>query len=110
MTKYKQLVFDNDFNINSEAVINYYRSFDDLIDESSQMSNCVRIYSERIVNGDCQIYFMRYKRSKNKSLVTIEVRNNKVVQARTKYNKDTTEEQSKVIKEFEKRLIGVNFN
>ena len=33
MAKYKQFVFDDDFNINSEDVIDYYKSFDEMKDE-----------------------------------------------------------------------------
>ena len=46
-------------------------SVDSLIDESSQMSNCVRNYCLDVSNNKCQIYFMRYKDAINKSLVTI---------------------------------------
>lgn len=83
-------------------------SIESLIDESTQMSNCVRTYIEDYSNGYCQIYFMRYKDSKDKSLVTIEVRGKKVVQARTKFNKDTTLEMNNVIKKWESTLTLVD--
>ncbi len=83
------------------------KDFNSLVDESNQMSNCVRTYYEEIVNGECQIYFMRYKNNINKSLVTVEVRNNKVVQAREKFNEDINEEESNVLKEFEKNLMPI---
>lgn len=83
-------------------------SIESLIDESTQMSNCVRTYIEDYSDGYCQIYFMRYKDSKDKSLVTIEVRGRKVVQARTKFNKDTTLEMNNVIKKWENTLTLVD--
>jgi len=79
-----------------------------LIDESNQQSNCVKTYSELISNNECQIYFMRYKKDITKSLVTIEVKDNKVVQARTKFNKEPSEEIMKIIKKWEKDLIKIN--
>lgn len=83
------------------------KDIDSLIDESTQMSNCVRIYCESIANYDCQIYFMRYKKTPYKSLVTIEVRNNKVIQAKTKFNKEINSEQKEVIKRFERKLLNL---
>lgn len=85
-------------------------SITDLIDESSQQSNCVRIYSEMIANGECQIYFMRKKDNINKSLVTIEVRNCKIVQARIKYNELPTNEENVALKKWETTLTPLLIN
>ena len=82
-------------------------SIESLIDESSQMSNCVRTYCSRMSNNECQIYFMRYKNNINKSLVTIEVRDGKIVQARTKFNELPTDEMNKVLRKWEKQIISV---
>ena len=82
-------------------------SIESLIDESSQMSNCVKQYCESISNKETQIFFMRSKKSINKSLVTIEVFNNKVIQALTKYNKEVNKGQKKVIDKFEKSLLSI---
>ena len=82
-------------------------SVDSLIDESSQQSNCVRTYCDRVSNNECQIYFMRYKSNINKSFVTIEVRNGKVVQARTKFNEEPSIEIMNIIKKWERTLIMV---
>ena len=71
------------------------------------MHNCVRTYYEKYGNNESQIYFMRYKNSINESLVTIEVVNGKVVQARCKYNKDINTEIGNAIKIWEKSLIKV---
>lgn len=72
-------------------------SIESMIDESTQMSNCVRTYIDDYSDGKCQIYFMRYKNSKEKSLVTIEVKNKKVVQARMRFNENITNEIDKKI-------------
>lgn len=79
-----------------------------LINESKEQSNCVRTYSKLISNNECQIYFMRYKKDIIKSLITIEVKNNKVVQTKTKFNKEPNEEQQKIIKKWEKELVKIN--
>ena len=79
-------------------------SINSLIDESSQQSNCVRTYCDMVSNNECQIYFMRYKNNINKSFITIEVRNNKVVQAKTRYNEEVPEEIMNIIIKWEKTL------
>ena len=50
---------------------------------------------------------MRYKSNINKSFVTIEVRNGKVVQARTKFNEEPSIEIMNIIKKWERTLIMV---
>lgn len=82
-------------------------SVDSLIDESSQMSNCVRNYCIKLSNNECQIYFMRYKNNVNKSLVTIEVRDGKIVQARTRFNEFPTNEMNEILKKWEEQMIPI---
>ncbi len=82
-------------------------SINSLIDESNNQSNCVRTYCNMVSNNECQIYFMRHKDSINKSFVTIEVRNNKVVQAKTRFNNDVPHEIMNIINKWEKTLIPI---
>ena len=82
-------------------------SIESLIDESSQMSNCVKRYYERISDKETQIYFMRKKSNRSKSLVTIEVYNNKVVQALGRFNTQISSEERKVVNKFENNLINI---
>jgi len=82
-------------------------STDSLIDESSQMSNCVRNYCLDMSNNECQIYFMRDKSNISKSLVTIEVKNGKIVQARSRFNNLPPNEINEVLKKWEKNIIPV---
>lgn len=83
-------------------------SYESMIDESSQMNNCVKTYAERIAIGECDIYFMRLLENTSKSLVTVEVRDNKVVQKRTKNNYPTTPGQDKFLEMWEKKVLGGN--
>ncbi len=82
-------------------------SINSLIDESNKQSNCVRTYCNMVSNNECQIYFMRHKDNINKSFVTIEVRNNKVVQAKTKFNNDVSPKIMNIIKKWEQTLIPI---
>ena len=96
--------------VDEDYIILPAKSVAELIDESKQMNNCVRTYVEMIASGHCQIYFMRKKMEPRKSLVTIEVVNNKVVQARIKNNKDCPNKYKTVIDLFEKQLKIIKVN
>ena len=83
-------------------------SIEELVDESSQQDNCVRTYAKRIAEGECDIYFMRLLEEPKKSLVTVEVRNNKVVQQRIKNNADTTRSQKLFLKQWETKILKIS--
>lgn len=76
-----------------------------LQDESKQQNNCVRTYAEKYADGTCDIYFMRDIKSQDKSLVTVEVKNNAIVQSRTKNNNDPNEKQLKFLYSWENTIL-----
>lgn len=104
-------------NLSTFLSFNYYEddqymiipttSIESLIKESEQQYNCVRTYSTRLSNNECQIYFMRKKEDKDTSFITIEVQNKKIIQARTKYNGLPEKEASQILKKWEKTLIPI---
>lgn len=95
---------------NKKYIIIPASSVEDLIDESKQQNNCVRTYTERYADGNCDIYFMRNIDNPEKSLVTVEVRENKIVQKRTKNNEKTTTEQDKFLKKWEETVLNKKIN
>ena len=68
------------------------------------ISNCVSSYIDKVIDGYCHILFLRKKNSPKESLVTIEVRNDQIVQAKRRFNDDVTEEQKEVINKFNKKF------
>ena len=80
-----------------------------MIDESFNQNNCLKSYCESYSRGETNIYFMRDKGNINKSLVTIEVRDNKVVQARVKNNGLPSKDLMSIIDTWEKKLIPIEF-
>ena len=78
----------------------YPKSPQDIKDEAVQQNNCVASYIQRIIDGECDIIFMRRADAPDKSLVTLEVINEKVVQAKQRYNNETTEEQNEAIAKY----------
>lgn len=84
----------------------YPKSTQDIKDEAVQMSNCVSSYIDKVIDGDCHILFLRKKNKPEESLVTIEVRNNRIVQAKRRFNDDVTAEDQKAIDAFNKRFAN----
>ncbi len=82
-------------------------SVESLIEESSQMSNCVRSYAKKYSENELQIYFMREKKNPTKSLVTIHVENKKIYEAYEKFNTPVSKEREKILKEWESHLIPI---
>lgn len=79
----------------------YPKTIQDIKDEAIQQHNCVASYINRVINHECHIMFMRENKSLDKSLLTLEIINDKIVQARGPYNRLPTPEEREVIKKWE---------
>jgi hypothetical protein len=75
----------------------YPESTQAIKDEATAMSNCVASYIDKVIDGRCHILFLRYKDRPDESLVTIEVRENQIIQALQKFNHPLTKEQREVV-------------
>lgn len=80
----------------------YPKCIQDIRDEAVSQNNCVASYIQRVIDGNCHILFLRRKDNLDKSLVTIEVKNNEIVQAKRKFNDPVTEEEQDVINKWNK--------
>ena len=78
----------------------------DIKDEAVSQNNCVASYIDEVIDGKCHILFLRKKDKPNESLVTIEVRNNRIVQAKRRFNEDVTSEDQKAIDAFNKKFAN----
>ena len=101
---YKEMTINKDSNINNK-LINIYNSLlsNSYEDDKYVIKPCYDIDS--LLNESSEIYFMRYKSNINESLITVEVQDGKVVQARRKYNKDINEEDKGFLKKFEENYL-----
>lgn len=90
---------------NNKFIILPADSLKALQNESEQQINCVRTYAEKYAFGKCDIYFMRKVDNPKESLVTIEVRNNKIVQSRIKRNKSPNEKQLQFLNYWERNIL-----
>lgn len=84
----------------------YPDSTQDIKDEAVSQNNCVASYIDKVIDGNCHIMFLRKKNNPKDSLVTIEIRNNKIVQAKRKYNADVTEEDQVAIDKWNKKFAN----
>lgn len=105
--KFDEEKFKKRINLEMERTFDKFRfiypkCIQDIKDESVQMSNCVSSYVQRVIDGQCDILFLRYKDSPDKSLVTIEVKDNKIVQALQRYNHPLTKEQQEIVGKWNK--------
>ena len=80
-------------------------SVEALKDESEQQNHCVRNYAEKYANALCDIYFMRLLTNQKKSLVTVEVKDNVIVQKRIKDNELPNDEENVFLEKWQTRVL-----
>lgn len=80
----------------------YPKSTQAIKDEAVSQNNCVASYIKDVLNRNCDILFLRKKEYPNRSLVTIEVRNGKIVQAKQRFNDPVDSEQQDAIDKWNK--------
>ena len=80
----------------------YPESTQAIKDEAVSQNNCVASYIKQVLSGNCDIMFLRTKENPDKSLVTIEIRNGKIVQAKQRFNDPVDYEQQAVIDKWNK--------
>lgn len=80
----------------------------DIRDEAVSQNNCVASYIDRVIDGNCHILFLRKKSSPKDSLVTIEMRDNKIVQAKRRFNYPVTKEDQEAINYWNNKFSKQN--
>ena len=73
----------------------------DIKDEAVQQNNCVASYIDHVIEGTCHIVFLRHKSNPDRSLITVEIRDNKIVQAKAAYNQDPSEKQWEALNKYQ---------
>lgn len=111
--EFNEELFAKRVNTKMETVIGNYKfiypkSTKDIKDEAVQQSNCVASYIDRVINGQCDIILMRKKNDIENSLVTVEIRNGKVVQARQRFNESVNESEQKALDKYNEFLAKLN--
>ena len=82
----------------------------DLQEEGSRLNHCVASYIKRVIDGQCLIYFLRKQDKQEESLITLEVKDNAIVQVKGSHNRRPSDEERKALEQFAKdRKLGVRF-
>lgn len=107
--EFSEEIFRTRIDKNFECVFGEYQfiypdSTQDIKDEAVAQNNCVASYIDKVINGECHIMFLRKKSNPKESLVTIEIRNNHIVQARRRFNDPVTPEDQEVIDKWNKKF------
>lgn len=74
------------------------KNIDDLKAEGANLHHCVGSYVDSVIEGKTQILFLR--KDVEESLVTIEVRNGRLSQARGLYNRSISEKEEEFLKRY----------
>ena len=61
-------------------------------------------YIKRVIDDKCIILFLRLRKEMDKSLVTVEIEGNRVIQARGMSNRNITNDERKALVEYCKRV------
>jgi len=100
---YDEIKFSN----NVDKSLEYYgkdfmvlvpKSTQCLKDEGIKLNHCVGSYVERVINNTCQIAFLR--QDENESLITLDIRNGQINQAKGYMNRRLTEEETKWLNKY----------
>ena len=87
-----------------DYVFIYPDCIQDIKTEAASQNNCVASYIDRVIEGSCHILFLRKKDHPKDSLVTIEVVNDKIVQAKRRFNYPVTQEDQEAIDYWDKKF------
>lgn len=88
----------------------YPRKASEIQAEGRNQHNCVATYISRVLSEDCHIMFMRPITDINTSYITLEIRNNKIVQAKRKYNREPSKKELGVIDKWNKKYCKFELN
>ena len=72
----------------------------EIIYEGTELNHCVSSYIDRILQEKTYIFFMRLKKAKDKSLITLELIDNVITQAKGSYNRALTKEEKTVLSKY----------
>ena len=102
-TKYvERNVLDYECEIDGFKFI-YPKTTEEIKEEGKRQHNCVASYINRVLSEDCHIMFMRHKDEPGKNYITLEIRNNEIVQAKRPCNQEPSAEEWAVINKWNEK-------
>jgi len=90
-----------------DLIIQCFQDLQSIIDEASQMNNCVFTnYSEKYAMGNCNLFAVRNVNDISKSLITVEtdINNTRIIQTEQSHHRSITIEQQKFLNKWLKHI------
>lgn len=98
---FKECVRDElEYTADNKFVIVLPETSKDIVREGTDLNHCVSSYVDKIMRKETFICFLRLKKKKDESLVTVEVIGDRIVQAKGSYNRKMTDEERKFLEKF----------
>lgn len=80
----------------------YPKCYTEIQKEGAQLSHCVASYVERVIKGETHILFLRKSDKLDDSLVTVEIRNDIIIQFKGAYNRSLSPEEMEFLNRYAK--------
>lgn len=80
----------------------YPKCYTEIQKEGAQLSHCVASYVERVIKGETHILFLRKSDKLDDSLVTVEIRDDIIIQFRGAYNRSLSPEEMEFLNRYAK--------
>lgn len=107
--KYKRIIDPKMEYSNKDYCMIFPKSTGDIQEEGRILSHCVGSYVDYVIRGERIILFLRAKAEKDTPLITVEVRDNRIAQARGKYNRGLTYDEKVFLQEYaEKKKLTLD--
>lgn len=81
------------------------KSIREIKEEAVQQQHCVASYIENVVHGECHIIFMRYKKSPETSLITIDLVGSRIRHSAGMFNREPSHEEIAALNQYERYLL-----
>lgn len=103
-TVMKRITSHLDFELDGMTIC-YPKNPEEIIKEGQVLHHCVGGYVDRVAKKECIILFLRQTAQLDKPFYTLEIRDRKVVQARTMKNDPATPEVQQFIDTWERQVL-----
>lgn len=91
---------------NKKYIIFPFDSANSVILEGKFLHICIKSYISRYANSQTTLYCLREINNKDTPLISVEVKDNKIIQARAKYNSAPTKEQQKFLDLWQNKILN----
>lgn len=88
--------------IQKDYSIIYPKCYTEIQKEGAQLSHCVASYVDKVIKGDTHILFLRKSDKLDDSLVTVEIRNDVIVQFKGAYNRNLSPKEMEFLNRYAK--------